>query len=133
MLIVNKSVNGMTTLAQFGGHKVGAQIGTTGAIEVMKFKNIKLKNYDEAGLAVEDLYVGRIDAVVVDSPTAKSYVLQNARYKDKLKIVGEPFTDEHYGVAFKKGNAKQLEMVNRGLAIIKKDGTLAKIAHKWLD
>jgi polar amino acid transport system substrate-binding protein len=133
VLIVNKSVNGMTTLAQFGGHKVGAQIGTTGAIEVMKFKNIKLKNYDEAGLAVEDLYVGRIDAVVVDSPTAKSYVLQNARYKDKLKIVGEPFTDEHYGVAFKKGNAKQLEMVNRGLAIIKKDGTLAKIAHKWLD
>jgi len=133
VIIVNKNLNGLTTLSQFGGKKVGAQIGTTGAIEVMKFKNIKLKNYDEAGLAVEDLYVGRTDAVVVDSPTARAYVLQNARYKDKLKIVGEPFTDEHYGVALKKGNAKALEMINRGIAIIKKDGTLAKLTHKWLD
>ena len=71
--------------------------------------------------------------MVVDSPTARAYVLQNARYKDKLKIVGEPFTDEHYGVALKKGNAKALEMINRGIAIIKKDGTLAKLTHKWLD
>jgi len=133
VIIVNKNLNGLTTLSQFGGKKVGAQIGTTGAIEVMKFKNIKLKNYDEAGLAVEDLYVGRTDAVVVDSPTARAYVLQNPRYKDKLKIVGEPFTDEHYGVALKKGNAKALEMINRGIAIIKKDGTLAKLTHKWLD
>jgi ABC-type amino acid transport substrate-binding protein len=82
---------------------------------------------------VEDLYVGRIDAVVVDSPTAKSYVLQNARYKGKLKIVGDLFTDEHYGIALKKGNTKALAMINRGLEIIKKDGTLAKLAHKWLD
>jgi polar amino acid transport system substrate-binding protein len=133
VLIVNKNLNGLTLLSQFGGRKVGAQIGTTGAIEVMKFKNIKLKSYDEAGLAVEDLYVGRIDAVVVDSPTAKSYVLQNARYKGKLKIVGDLFTDEHYGIALKKGNTKALAMINRGLEIIKKDGTLAKLAHKWLD
>ena len=133
VIIVNKDLNGLTLLSQFGGRKVGAQIGTTGAIEVQKYKSIKLKSYDEAGLAVEDLYVGRIDAVVVDSPTAKTYVLQNARYKNKLKIVGDLFTDEHYGIALKKGNQKALDMINRGLAIIKKDGTLAKIAHKWLD
>ena len=132
VLIVNKDLDGLTLLSQFGGRKVGAQIGTTGAIEVMKFKNIKLQSYDEAGLAVEDLYVGRIDAVVVDSPTAKSYVLQNARYKGKLKIVGDLVTDEHYGIALKKGNQKALDMINCGLAIIKKDGTLARIAQKWL-
>ncbi|MDR3673233.1 MAG: basic amino acid ABC transporter substrate-binding protein [Holophaga sp.] len=133
VLIVNKTVNGVTLLSQFGGHQVGAQIGTTGAIEVAKYKNIKLKSYDEAGLAVEDLFVGRIDAVVLDSPTARTYVLQNPRYKTKLKIVGSPFTDEHYGIALKKGNTKALAMINRGLEIIKKDGTLARIAHKWLD
>jgi len=133
VIVVNQSVNGMTLLNQFGGHKVGAQIGTTGAIEVAKYKNIKLKSYDEAGLAIEDLYVGRIDAVVVDSPTARTYVLQNAKYKSKLKIVGEQFTDEHYGIALKKGNTKALEMINRGLEIIKKNGELAKLSHKWLD
>jgi polar amino acid transport system substrate-binding protein len=122
----------MTLLSQFAGKKVGAQIGTTGAIEVAKFKNITLKSYDEAGLAVEDLYVGRIDAVVLDSPTAVSYVLQNEKYKAKLKIVGKTFTSEHYGVALKKGNQKALAMINKGLEAIAKDGTLAKIAQKWL-
>ena len=133
VIVVQKSLNGLTLLSQFGGRKVGAQIGTTGAIEVAKYKTIKLKSYDEAGLAIEDLYVGRIDAVVVDSPTAKTYALQNAKYKTKLKIVGDLFTDEHYGIALKKGNTKALEMINRGLEIIKKNGELAKIAHKWLD
>lgn len=133
VLIVHKDLSGLTVLSQFGGKKVGAQIGTTGALEVAKFRTILLKSYDEAGLAVEDLYVGRIDAVVLDTPTARNYALRNDRYKSKLKIVGNPFTDEHYGIAVKKGNQKALEMINRGLEIIKKDGTLAKLVHKWLD
>ena len=133
VIIVNKDLSGPTVLSQFGGKKVGAQIGTTGALEVAKFKTILLKSYDEAGLAVEDLYVGRIDGVVLDSPTARNYVLRNEKYKSKLKIVGKPFTDEHYGIAVKKGNQKALELINRGLEIIKKDGTLAKLVHKWLD
>ncbi len=132
VIIVNQNVQGMTLLSQFAGKKVGAQIGTTGAIEVAKFKNITLKSYDEAGLAVEDLYVGRIDAVVLDSPTAISYVLQNEKYKAKLKIVGKTFTSEHYGIALKKGDQKTLAMINKGLEAIIKDGTLAKIAQKWL-
>ena len=133
VIIVNKDLSGPSVLNQFSGKKVGAQIGTTGALEVVKYKNITLKSYDEAGLAVEDLYVGRIDAVVLDSPTARNYVLRNDRYKTRLKIVGKPFTDEHYGIAVKKGNQKVLELINRGLDSIKKDGTLARLAHKWLD
>jgi polar amino acid transport system substrate-binding protein len=133
VIIVNKDLNGLTLLPQFAGKKVGAQIGTTGAIEVAKYKDITMKTYDEAGLAVEDLFVGRIDAVVIDSPTARTYVLQNAKYKNKLKIVGKEFTDEQYGIALKKGSQKELDMINKGLAIIKKDGTLATLAHKWLD
>ena len=51
--------------ASSAGSKVGAQIGTTGAIEVGQMQDHQAKkSYDEAGLAVEDLYVGRIDAVV---------------------------------------------------------------------
>ncbi len=133
VLIVPQGLNGLTTLGQFGGKKVGAQIGTTGALEVGKHRDITLKAYDEAGLAVEDLYVGRIDAVVLDSPTARNYVLRNERYKSRLKIVGTPFTDEHYGIAVKKGNQKALDLINRGLDAIRKDGTLARLVHKWLD
>ena len=133
VLIVPKDLAGLTALSQFGGKKVGAQIGTTGALEVAKLKTITLKSYDEAGLAVEDLYVGRIDGVVLDTPTARNYVLRNERYKSRLKILGKPFTDEHYGIAVKKGNQKALDLINRGLDIIQKDGTLARLVHKWMD
>ncbi len=66
--------------------------------------------------------------MVVDSPDGRrNYVLQNDKYKAKLQIVGEPFTEEYYGIAVKKGNRKALDLINKGLDVIKKDGTLDKL------
>jgi polar amino acid transport system substrate-binding protein len=123
-----------TTLADLKGKTVGAQIGTTGAFEIDKVKaasKITEKTYDEIGLAFEDLANGRIDGVVVDNPTAASYALQNDKYKGKLKTVGTPFTEEFYGVAVKKGNAKILDTINAGLKKVT-DADHKAIADKWL-
>ena len=109
------------------------QISTTGDIAVAKIPGVKeKKTYDDIGLAVEDLSIGRLDAVVVDSPTAAGYVLQNDKYKAMLKIVGVPFTEEYYGVAVKKGDSELLGLINKGLDIIMKDGTLDALKKKWL-
>jgi polar amino acid transport system substrate-binding protein len=70
--------------------------------------------------------------VVVDSPIAANYVLQNEKYKAKLQIVGAPFTEENYGIVVAKGNAKILDLINKGIAAIQKDGTLDKLKAKWL-
>lgn len=133
VLIVRKDNNEVTSLDQLAGKKVGAQIGTTGAIEVAKRPDIHLKTYDEIGLAVDDLVIGRLEGVVVDSPTAASYVLQNPTYKAKLKIVGKPFTSEFYGIAVKKGDAKDLELINKGLKAVIDDGTRDALVKKWLE
>jgi polar amino acid transport system substrate-binding protein len=132
VVVVRTELKGVEKLADLKGKTVGAQIGTTGAFEIEKVKEIKFKSYDEIGLAVEDLVNGRIDAVVADNPTAASYVLQNANYRSKLKIVGAPFTDEYYGVAVKKGNAKVLEAVNKGLKKVKESGLSKQLEAKWL-
>ncbi|MDA8427150.1 MAG: basic amino acid ABC transporter substrate-binding protein [Treponema sp.] len=132
VLIVRKTTEGVTELSQLAGKDVGAQIGTTGAIEVAKHPDIKLKTYDEIGLAVDDLVIGRLEGVVVDSPTAASYVLQNPTYKAKLMIVGAPFTSEFYGVAVKKGDTKDLDLINKGLEAVIKDGTRDALVKKWL-
>jgi polar amino acid transport system substrate-binding protein len=132
VIIVPKTTKNVSTLQQLSGKTVGVQIGTTGDIEVAKISSITKKTYDEIGLAVEDLTIGRLDAVVVDSPIAANYVLQNAKYKAKLMIVGKPLTEELYGVAVTKGNSKVLDLVNKGLAVIIKDGTLDKLKKKWL-
>jgi polar amino acid transport system substrate-binding protein len=132
ILVVQKGLDGVTQLSQMVGKKVGAQIGTTGAIEIGKVKSVELATYDEIGLAFEDLSNGRIDGVVADNPIAANFALQNPKFKDKLKIVGKPFTDEWLGVAVKKGDTKTLDLINDGLRKIKANGTLDQIAKKWL-
>ena len=133
VIIVPKKVSNVSKPADLAGKVVGVQISTTGDIAVGKIAGVKeKKTYDDIGLAVEDLTIGRLDAVVVDSPIAANYVLQNAKYKAALKIVGTPFTEEYYGVAVKKGNAELLGLINKGLDAITKNGTMDALKKKWL-
>ena len=131
VLIVPQSSNA-EVLSDLKGKAAGAQIGTTGAIEVQKTSGVELKTYDELGLAIEDLANGRIAGVVADTPIAADYVLQNDRYSGKLKIVGKPFTEEYYGVAVKKGNSDVLKLINEGLNKVQKAGIDKQLEDKWL-
>lgn len=132
VLIVRSNMSGVSSLADLKGQAAGAQIGTTGAMEVNKVPGVTLTTYDEIGLAIEDLVNGRIAGVVCDSPTAANYVLQNDNYKGKLKIVGKPFTEEYYGVAVRKGNSRVLTMINQGLQVVLNNGTEQALEAKWL-
>jgi polar amino acid transport system substrate-binding protein len=132
VLIVQDSASGVTELKDLSGKSVGAQIGTTGAIEIQNTEGVELRTYDELGLAIEDLANGRIAGVVADTPIAADYVLQNDTYKGKLKIVGEPFTDEYYGVAVKKGNTEILDTINKGLKKVLDKGVDEELKDKWL-
>jgi polar amino acid transport system substrate-binding protein len=132
VLIVKNSTSGVTELADLKGEAVGAQIGTTGFFEIQKVDGVEAKSYDELGLAIEDLANGRIAGVVADTPIAADYVLQNDNYKGSLKIVGEPFTEEFYGVAVKKGNSKILDVINSGLEKVLDTKDYEKLEDKWL-
>jgi len=132
ILVVRKETSGVTTLRDLVGKSVGAQIGTTGSFEVEKIAGVQLRTYDEIGLAFEDLANGRVDAVVADTPVAADFALMNPNFKERLKIVGEPFTEEYYGVAVKKGNTKVLETINAGLNKVLDTNTYKQIEDKWL-
>ena len=131
-IIVKLGTSGMATLKQLSGRRVGVRGGTTGAAKVAKNRKIHMVPYAEANPAVVDLALGKLDAVVLDSPSAVSYAFQNENFKGKFTIVGKPLTDEYYGIAVKKGNVKVLQMINRGLAKVSQDGTLEKLELKWL-
>lgn len=124
--------SGALSLSDLEGQSAGAQIGTTGAIEIEKAAGVALKTYDEIGLAIADLANGRIAGVVCDGPIAADFVLQNEEYQGALEIVGEPFTDEYYGIAVKKGNERILEAVNRGLKAVQEKGLDKELEKKWL-
>lgn len=120
----NTTITGKDTLKG----TVGAQLGTTGAIEVEKLAGVELKTYDEIGLAFQDLMNGQIDAVVCDNPVAAGYVVKNA---DKLKTAGVAFTNESYGIAVAKGNEDLLKKINAGLKKVLDEGIIKTLEDKW--
>ncbi len=132
ILVVPKELENVATLADLKGKKVGAQIGTTATFEIKKVEGLELKGYDEIGLAFEDMAAGRVSGVVCDTPVAADYALQRQEYKERFKIVGEPFTEEYYGIVVRKGNKKVLDMINKGIAAVKAKGIDKKIEEKWL-
>lgn len=132
ILVVPSSYSGGDQITDFVGKKVGVQQGTTGDFAVEDVSGIERRAYDDIGLAVEDLINGNLEAVVCDSVTAIDYVAANESFKGKLKILGEPFTSEEYGIAVSKGNSELLTLLNKGLKEVFADGTQEKLVEKWL-
>jgi polar amino acid transport system substrate-binding protein len=130
-LIVGKASTAKT-LADLKGQKVGGQIGTTGYFAIKAVPGVEAKSYDEVGLAMEDLNVGRIAAVVCDDPVAANYAMD--KYKDNLKIAAiiESGEAENYGVAVNKGNGEVLALINKGIAAVKAKGIDQELKKKWI-
>lgn len=130
-LIVAKTST-VKSLAELKGRKVGGQIGTTGYFAIKGTAGVEAKSYDEIGLAMEDLNVGRIAAVVCDDPVAANYALD--KYKDNLKIatIIETGEAEHYGVAVGKGSAETLDLINKGIRAVKAKGLDQELKKKWI-
>ncbi|NLX18650.1 MAG: basic amino acid ABC transporter substrate-binding protein [Desulfobulbus sp.] len=130
-LIVNKTSQ-VKSLDDLKGQKVGGQIGTTGYFAIKAAPGVEAKSYDEVGLAMEDLNVDRIAAVVCDDPVAANYALD--KYKDRLKIVAiiESGEAENYGVAVNKGRGEILALINKGIAAVKAKGIDRELKEKWI-
>ncbi len=123
----NTAITGPESLTE--GVKVGVQLGTTGDIWLTENTKADVQRFDENPLAVQALASGDIDAVVGDSPTLADILKQNPELK--LKIVGEPFTDEFYGIAIHQGLTDLKASIDKGLAEIKADGTYDAIYAKY--
>ncbi len=123
------------TLEDLKGKKAGSQISTTGTFAINKAGGIISTPYDEVGLAVEDLYLGRIDAVVCDDAVAANFIMETERYKEKLKIaavLSSAEDEEQYGVAVRKGETEILDLINKGIAGVKAKGIDAELNKKWI-
>ena len=126
VFIENNTITGKDSLV---GKVVGVETGSTSAADVSEMKGVIAKYYVDFPEAFEDLMNGKIDAVVSDSTIASIYV---ANYPDKLKIAGEPFTQENYGIAVAKNKPELLVKINAGLSALKSEGMLDQLTQKWL-
>ena len=123
----------IASLKDLKGRKVGGQIATTGIFVLRKAAvGAELKEYDDVGLAVEDMLKGRIDAVICDDPVALYYVNKKADTAGKLNISFKTQEKESYGFVVKKGREDLVAKLNKGIRMLKESGEDRKIAEKWL-
>lgn len=123
----------ITSLSDLDGKKVGGQIGTTG-IFVMRKADTKadLKEYDDVGLAIQDLVGGRLDAVICDDPVAMYYVNKKPDTAGKLNLSYKTGDKEYYGFTVAKGRQDLLDKLNKGIKAVKESGKEAELIEKWM-
>jgi len=121
------------TLADLKGKKVGGQIGTTGVFVIRKAGvSVDLKEYDDVGLAIQDMLGGRLDAVICDDPVALYYVNKKADTAGKLNISFKTAEKEYYGFTVRKGRKDLVEKLNKGIKEVKASGVEAQLLQKWM-
>ncbi|MET3291900.1 amino acid ABC transporter substrate-binding protein [Brevibacillus fluminis] len=119
-------------LDDLAGKVVGLQSlsSAADALDANEIKG-KIKNVTEFPdnvLALSDLKIGRVDAVVIDEVVAEYYM---SKEKDTYKLLDESLAPEEYGVGVKKGNEDLLNKLQTALDELNKDGSAAKISEKW--
>jgi polar amino acid transport system substrate-binding protein len=121
-----------TSLAELADAKIGVQVGTTSLDAVTA--SIKPKSdpqvFNDSNDTVRALKTKRVDAVVVDLPTA--FYLTAAQVPS-AKIVGQfqaPGGDR-WGMLLEKGS-KLTPCVNQALAKVSASGKLKELQDKWM-
>jgi polar amino acid transport system substrate-binding protein len=132
VIVVRKAdIGKIKTTADLAGKTIGVQLGTTGAEAARGIPNVKsVKDYPTAPEAFQALANGDVDAVVNDNVTSLSIILNSPKLN--LAVVGQPFTQEFYGIAVRKECTDLLKKINQGLAEVIADGTYAEIYAKYL-
>ncbi|CAI9391841.1 glutamate ABC transporter substrate-binding protein [Microbacterium sp. T2.11-28] len=65
--------------------------------------------YDTYSQCIDQLLAGSVDAITTDQAILAGYVAQQP---DELKIAGEVFSEERYGVGLEKGDTALLDHIN---------------------
>lgn len=109
------------------GRRITTESASTGleaALEhVPGAKSEDIQQFAENDQCIAALKQKRVDAYVLD----QAILLSNAAADDALKVVGEPFTKDPYGIGLNKDDADAVEFVNGFLQKIYDDGTWAKL------
>ncbi|GAA4506751.1 glutamate ABC transporter substrate-binding protein [Brevibacterium yomogidense] len=103
------------------GKRVCSVDGSTPAQNIEEeYSEAELVTYDAYSKCVTDLQSGSVDAVTTDDAILRGYA---AQYEGEFKVVGDPFTEEPYGVGLPKDDDALRDAVNDALEASMEDGT----------
>lgn len=127
-IAVREETEDIQGLADLESKKIAVQIGTTGADQAAEIPGSEISTFDSAPLALQELSIGNVDAVINDAPVTLD-AITSGNLKG-LKVVGELVTEEFYGIALPK-DSPNVEVVNTALTELIDTGRYQEIYEKW--
>jgi glutamate transport system substrate-binding protein len=123
-VMVKATNTDITSVQNLDGKKVATQQGSTAADRMAKVApGAKVSLFPDDAQCLAALKTDRVDAYVLD----QSILISNASADPSLKVVGEPFSDDYYGIGITRDDPQAKEFVNAWLKKIEDDGSWAKL------
>ena len=108
-LLVAKDDNSIKGPDDLDGKKVCSVTGSTSIATVEEEYGADPAGFDTYSECVDQLKNGSVDAVTTDGAILLGYAAEDP---DALKVVGEPFSEERYGIGFNKDAEGLCEFVS---------------------
>lgn len=125
--IDNEEIKGIEDLE---GKTIATRLGSTSSAYIKENieggEPLEFEQLDQAYLAVEG---GSADAILYDAPNVAYYI--KTKGQDTLKMVGDLYQAENYGIAITKGKEELVTAINDALATLKENGTYDEIYAEW--
>ena len=114
-------INGVTDL---DGKKVATQQGSTAADRIKQVApGAAVSLFPDDAQCLAALKTDRVDAYVLD----QGILISNASTDDTLKVVGEPFSDDYYGIGVTRDDSTAKQFVDQFLSTIFENGAWLKM------
>jgi len=108
------------------GHRAGTLKATFAERYLSEIPSVDIPTYDNQLHPYLDLMLGRLDAVVLDTPIALYYAYSPQMRNVELSAVKFPIA-----IGIRKSDTALLVQVNQALEAMKRDGTLKAIYQNW--
>ncbi|MBQ1282606.1 MAG: glutamate ABC transporter substrate-binding protein [Bifidobacteriaceae bacterium] len=121
-LLVRASDNSISGPEDLEGKKLCTATGSTSAVNIKEKYASQVQLMEQPGFAecATALFSGAVDAVSTDDIILAGIA---AGARGRLKVVGNPFTRENYGVAVRKDNVEMAEKIRDIIEDLIADGT----------
>ena len=129
--IVKADNDSMKVLGDMKGKTVAVQLGTVQETYSQSIPGVTVKSFQKFDDCVREVILGRVDATLMDTPVAKSYV-EHKDFTGKIKIAFEQeITGSGKALAMNLGETAFITAVNAALADLEKSGELGKMKEQW--
>lgn len=128
-IVTKKENDRINSVQDMADNRIGVEVDTTSYDAIKDLVPAELiRSYGSSAELVAALKSDEIDALVIDYVEVMSIV----KREPTLRMVGEPFTQEYYGIASRLENTALIERANTILREMKRSGELKRLEDAWM-